>query len=133
MDIKDYLKQVRRIDKEISSNIDLIERLRAKEHSCTSVLTDEPRNDSVSDKTKITDKRIDLENRISQDSIRLYELIDEAKTIIGKLHDTTKRSILTEYYINNKSWEEVAIIMGYCYMHIQRLHGQSLEELRKML
>lgn len=131
MDIKDYLEQVREIDKEISSNIDLLKKLKAKEHSCTSVLSDEPRNDTVSDKTKITDKRIDLEEKIGYESNRLFNLIDEARCIILKLPDTVQRSVLIEYYLNHKSWEEVAVEMNYSYRQIQRIHGISLEKLRR--
>lgn len=131
MDIKNYLEQVRKIDKEISSNIDLIERLRAKELSCTSVLSDEIRSNSKTDKTKITDKRIDLENKIGNDSIKLYNLIDEARLLILTLPDTLQRTVLIEYYLNNRSWEEVAIIVNYSWRQVQRIHGNSLDKLRR--
>ncbi len=132
MDIREFFEQIRNIDKEISSNIDLIERLRAKELSCTSVLSDEPRNDTVSDKSKIIDKRIDLERKIEKYSIRLYDLIDEAKVMISKLPDTTKRAIMTEYYLNNKSWEEVAVVLNYSCKQVKRINKRSLEYLEKM-
>lgn len=64
------------------------------------------------------------------------ELMDTKKQIletIMKLQDGKQRSVLFEYYIEGKKWEEVAVDLHYSYMHVTRIHGYALTEVQKML
>ena len=130
LDIKDILKECKGLDREIEANLELLERLRAREESCTAQLSDMPRGSEVSDKTKITDKRIDLENSLSEIVIKLYERIDQAKGYINTLPHSIQRTVFTEYYLNNKTWEEVCNVINYGYTHVQNIHGEGLKYLR---
>ena len=130
LDIKEILKECKGLDREIEANLELLERLRAREESCTAQLSDMPRGSEVSDKTKITDKRIDLENSLSEIVIKLYERIEQAKGHINTLPESIQRTVFTEYYLNNKTWEEVGVKVNYTYPHIQRIHGKGLQFLR---
>ena len=132
MDIKDILKECKGLDREIEANLELLERLRAREESCTAQLSDMPRGSEVSDKTKITDKRIDLENSLSEIVIKLYERIDQAKGHINTLTNSDQRTVLTEYYLNDKTWEEIAYKTNYTYRHVHRIHGRGLKELNQV-
>lgn len=130
MDIKEILKECKGLDREIEANLELLERLKAREESCTAQLSDMPRGSEVSDKTKITDKRIMLEDSLSQIVIRLYDRIDEAKGYINTLPHSIQRTVFTEYYLNNKTWEEVCGVINYGYTHVQNIHGEGLKYLR---
>lgn len=130
MDIKAILKQCKGLDREIEANLELLERLKAREESCTAQLSDMPRGSEVSDKTKITDKRIMLEDSLSDIVIRLYARIDEAKGYINTLPHSIQRTVFTEYYLNNKTWEEVCGVINYGYTHVQNIHGEGLRYLR---
>jgi predicted DNA-binding protein YlxM (UPF0122 family) len=132
LDIKDILKECKGLDREIEANLELLERLRAREESCTAQLSDMPRGSEVSDKTKITDKRIDLENSLSEIVIKLYERIDQAKGHINTLTNSDQRTVLTEYYLNDKTWEEIAYKTNYTYRHVHRIHGRGLKELNQV-
>lgn len=130
MDVKEQLKQIRKYDEEIESKIELIQRLRAKGEKCTSVISDEPRTSGTSDKTSIIDKRIDLENRLGERVKELYVMIDWAEKEIASLEDSLQRTILTEYYLKRRTWEEVAVKLGYSFQHTHFIHGQAIKTLR---
>lgn len=130
MDIKEILKECKGLDREIEANLELLERLKAREESCTAQLSDMPRGSEVSDKTKITDKRIMLEDSLADIVIRLYARIDEAKGYINTLPHSIQRTVFTEYYLNNKTWEEVCGVINYGYTHVQNIHGEGLRYLR---
>lgn len=54
----------------------------------------------------------------------------EILQVIGQVEDNTLATLLTEYYVNDKTWEEVAVQMRYSWRQIMRLHGQALSEIR---
>lgn len=130
---RQYLEQLKNLDNDISSQIELIERLRAKAESCTAVLSDEPRGNGVSDKTSVIDKRIDLENKLSSKTIGLYDLIEEAEGMINQMLEPNHRAVLRNYYILNKTWEETALAMHYSYRWTVSLHGHALLEFEKIV
>lgn len=43
--------------------------------------------------------------------------------------NSTLATLLIEYYVNGKTWEQVAVDMGYSWRHIQRLHGLALKKI----
>ena len=64
---------------------------------------------------------------------RIKDLIDyKNKTInaINKVDNTLQRTVLVAYYINCKTWEEVADELGYDIRHIHRIHGEALKKIR---
>lgn len=130
MDIKLILKKCKGLDKEIDANLELLERLKAQEESCTSQLSDMPHGTGKTDKTKITDKRIMLENELSLTVVNFYEHIEKSKRYINSIPNTNQRTVLTHYYLNNKSWEEIRIITNYTYPYLQKLHSKGLQYLR---
>lgn len=130
---KEYLERLKNLDNDITSQIELVERLRAKAESCTAVLTDEPRGNGVSDKTSLIDKRIDIENKLGERTIKLYDLIDEAERMICQLNNPNHRAVLRNYYINNKTWAETARAMHYSYTWTTKLHGFALAEFEKVI
>ncbi len=131
MDIKAILKECKGLDREIEANLELLERLKAREESCTAQLSDMPRGSETSDKTKITDKRIMLEESLSDIVIRLYARIDEAKGYINSLPESIQRAIFTEYYMNNKTWEEVAVVVNYSWKQMHRKHSDGLKYIQE--
>ena len=47
--------------------------------------------------------------------------------IIEKLSDPYEKLILTERYLNNKSWEEISNLLHYEERNTQYLHGKALQ------
>ena len=61
---------------------------------------------------------------------KLEQTRAEILQVIGQVEDNTLATLLTEYYVNDKTWEEVAVQMRYSWRQIMRLHGQALSEIR---
>ena len=131
MDIKDQLKEVKGLINEVKSNIELIEILKATEESCTATLTDMPHGTDRTDKTKITDRRIMLEDELEKYVIKMFDKIEDTKGIINGINDPIHRAICTSYYLNGKTWREIAINHNCTERNIQHMHGKVLEELRR--
>lgn len=129
MRAKSYLKLTRNLDKDIKAIQDTLTKLRSDEMRCTSVLSDMPRGGGSSDRTSITDKRIDLENKLRQDQIKHYCMIQKATDMIDVLKEPEKRAILRQYYINGHTWEETAVLVGYGWSRMHELHKEALAEI----
>ena len=61
---------------------------------------------------------------------KLEQVRAEILQVIGQVEDNTLATLLTEYYVNDKTWEEVAVQMRYSWRQVMRLHGQALCEIR---
>ena len=78
-------------------------------------------------------KIVDLETEINAE---IDKLVDERKRIeaaIRKINDPTLRILLEYRYIGGKSWEEVAVTLGYTYRHTLKKHGEALSVLPENL
>lgn len=52
---------------------------------------------------------------------------------IGKVEDPTHCRILNMRYVEMKTFEEIAVEIGYTYRHTIRLHGTALKEYERMV
>ena len=52
---------------------------------------------------------------------------------IGQVEDNTLAALLTEYYINDRTWEEVAVGLGYSWRWVMKLHERALREVAAIL
>lgn len=128
---KQYLNRVRRIDKEISALLRLVQSTRESLESIT--------QNYSSDGAQTTknphkfDRLIELEALVDSKVDEQIELKAEILRTIMKLDDRRQRLALMEYYIEMKTWEQVAVDLNYSYMHITRLHGYALKEVQKII
>ena len=56
----------------------------------------------------------------------------EILQVIGQMEDNTLSTILTEYYVNDKTWAEIAAEQHYSWRQVMRLHGHALQMIRDM-
>ena len=70
---------------------------------------------------------IDLQNEINRDIDELVDLKAEIREVIDAVPDTDLRLILEERYLNWKSWEQIAVTLGYNLRYLHRLHRQALD------
>ena len=73
------------------------------------------------------DRIIDLQNEINQDIDTLVDLKMELRSVIEAVDGTEYRLILEERYLNWKSWEQLAVSLGYTLRHLHRLHREALD------
>lgn len=131
MTAKQYLNRVRRIDKEISSLLRLVQRTRESLEAVTqnydsdgAQSTKNPhRFDRLAELESIVDEKIDEQIQMKADIL----------CTIMELDDRVQRILLMDYYVEMMTWEQVAVDLNYSYMHVTRLHGYALKEVQKIL
>lgn len=52
---------------------------------------------------------------------------------IRQLEDNTLSTLLTEYYINDKTWEKIAEEQHYSFRQIMRLHAKALQQIQSII
>ncbi len=67
---------------------------------------------------------------------RQIEMLERTRAeilqVIGQMEDNTLSTILTEYYVNDKTWAEIAAEQHYSWRQVMRLHGHALQMIRDM-
>jgi len=126
---KEYLAQAYRIDQRINSKLEQIVSLRELATKATSTLSDTPGNASrnVHSMESTIAKMIDLESEINEDIDTLVDLKREFVSIIKKINSTEYQTLLELRYLCFKTWEQIAVDMGYDLRYIHKLHNRALE------
>ena len=87
-------------------------------------------------KTKTAEDRIieyvEYAKKIDDLIDKLVKLKMEAVKKIEKIEDGTHRILLTERYINNKEWDEVAKSLGYEQRYTLKIHNDALRAFVKL-
>ena len=131
MTAKEYLYSVRTSYDLIDTKKHEILKLKSDSEQ-VSIRQNEPVKTSVvNDPMRIVDKIADLESEINREIYNLVQLKSEIRCKINALDDYRYIRVLTEYYINQNSWESVAELTGNSVRHTLRLHGEALQAFRK--
>lgn len=132
MTTKEYLLQVKLLDKKIEANLELLDTLRAKLVSVTSKFDENKVQSSGGvnfDDTLAS--VIDLESEITREIDAYIDLKAKISSEINAMSDNTLSLILYKRYVLNKTLAEIARELNYSYDHVRHLHGQALMEFRK--
>lgn len=133
MKIKEYLRQAYRIDQRINSKLEQIAALHDLATKATVTYSDMPKSPNRSG-SKIEDaitKIMDLEDEINRDIDKLVDLKTDITHLIKNLDSHEHQIILEQRYLCFKSWEQIAVDMGYSIQHTFRLHDAALTELER--
>ena len=125
---KEELRGIFYKDKEIIILEEQIEETRAKLERVTPVLTNNPCGGGSTD--RMTDgvaKLIELKEMLSRKIDEICEYRMECLSKIDRIPDGRYRVILKERYFNNKSFEEISVIVNYAYNRTCMLHGKALK------
>ncbi len=116
MDTKEWLNHGRTLNREIKALRDALSRAEAL---------------SSFDNGQNTDKYINgLSSKISQ----LSQVNSDIISAIYSVKDDILRILLIERFINNKTWDNVAIRLGYDFYYvIKRLYPKAVAEVEKVL
>ena len=128
MTVKEYLRQVFKLDKQINSKIEMLSELNSLATKCTQVLTGMPHNPSGS-KHSMEDtiiKIITLQEEINKDIDTLVDLKTEIMHVISSVPDSDCRVLLEKRYLSFKTWEDIAEDMNYGLRYIHILHKKAL-------
>ena len=128
MNAKEFLEQVRYVDRAIDSKLEQVERLRSESTKATSLVSDMPRSSSPN-LQRLEDtivKIIDLEHEINRDIDRLVDLKNAARVSINAMTSPEERLVLELRYLCYKTWPEIAEAMGVSESTVYRTHGLAL-------
>ncbi len=128
MNAKEFLEQVRYVDRAIDSKLEQVERLRSESTRATSLVSGMPRSSSPN-LQRLEDtiiKIIDLEHEINRDIDRLVDLKSAARTAINAMASPDERLILELRYLCYKTWPEIAGTMGVSESTLFRAHSLAL-------
>ena len=133
MTTKEWLRRARDLNKLI--NAKLADRDRAFELACqcTAVLSEDKVQTSHGNASEERiAKYVEYTEEIDDLIDELLRIKQEINKAIGTVEDYRFQTLLTEYYINCKTWEQVAVDMNYSYMQVCRLHGKALQKIKML-
>ena len=135
MKAKEYLSQAYRLDNRINSKIDQVASLNDLATKCTSNVTGMPKspNQGGSTMADAVVKIIDLQAEINRDIDRLVDLKCELTRTITAVDDVDCRLLLEGRYLCYKSWEQIAMEMGFRVRHVYEVHSVALKKIEKIL
>jgi len=131
MTVKEYLGQAYRLDQRINSKLEQVASLNELAIKCTSTLTGMPRNPNrgTSTMADAVGKIVDLQAEINRDIDRLVDLKREMVRLIKAVDNTEYQTLLELRYLCFKTWEQIAVDMGYNVRHVYRLHDEAMEKI----
>lgn len=124
-----YLEQAYRIGQRINCKIEQVSSLHGLATKANSTLTDMPGspNRNIHRMEDIIVKIVDWENEINQDIDMLVDLKSEIMQVIKKVDDLELQTLLEQRYLNFRTWEQIAVDMGYNVRHLYRMHDKALK------
>ena len=133
MTAKEYLMQIRHIALRVRRIQNELEQLRADAASVSVNLDGMPRVTGNTDRLAILAIKMAEYNTELQEE--LNALLDEKVRAIRmiKTLPPKQQTVLIEYYIHVKKWEQIAEEMSISVRHCQRLHGNALYNFDKLL
>ena len=128
MTTKEYLQQAFRLNERINSKLAQIGTLNDLATKCTGNMSGMPRNPSPNNyqMEDVVVKIISFEAEINRDIDRLVDLKVEMKHAIDQVDDIDCRLLLELRYLCFKTWEEIAVEMGWRTRHVYEVHAQAL-------
>ena len=129
MTAQEFLNQAYLLDQRINSKIDQLAVLNDLAQKATATYTGMPHSPNKGSNTMANtiDRIIDLQKEINQDIDKLVDLKAQMRAVIDAVTETDLRLILEERYLNWRSWEQIAVSLGYNLRYLHRLHRQALE------
>lgn len=131
MTTKEYLRQAYRLDQRINSKLEQVASLNTLAMKCTHTLTGMPRNPNrgTSTMADAVAKIVELQAEINHDIDHLIDLKREMVKLIKSVDNTECQTLLELRYLCFKTWEQIAVDMGYNVRHVYRLHDEAIENI----
>ena len=128
---KEYLSQAYRLDQRINSKLEQVESLNDLATKVNTTLTGMPKNPNRATSTMAdaVTKIIDLQAEINCDIDRLVDLKREMVTVIKAVGNKEYQTLLELRYLCFKTWEQIAVDMGYNVRHVYRIHDEAVESI----
>ena len=131
MTIRDYFENAYKIDQRINSKI---ERIQAYESLATNIsisISGMPGsgNRNIHKMENLLVKVADLQNEVQEELEQLIDMKMEITHLINKLENREQQLILEQRYLCMKTWEQIAVDLGYHSRHVRRLRDEAIDRL----
>lgn len=126
---REYLWSIKRLDMDINTKMQELEKLNEQATSLQSFqLTERVMTTHQNSANCVIDHIVDLQAEINKEADNLVDLKRIARAQIQQMNDERYRDLLLNYYINNKTWEEVAEIIRCDVRHVYRLNKKAIQK-----
>lgn len=72
--------------------------------------------------------------RIDEHKTELLKILKEIMEAIMKVEDPTLRNLLIYRYLDFETWESIAVMMNYSYVHVvHNLHPKAIEKIKELI
>lgn len=130
MNVKDWLRRVRRINEElVQLKIARQEAWEIATKATVDTTKERVKHSQSNSSENHNNMLLEYDLKISRQREKLLQYKIEILEAIATLEDAKYRTLLIAYYINCKSWEEVAQDLGYEVRWIYKLHGRALQDI----
>ena len=130
MTAKEWLGRARKLRLRLSALEDSKQRYYARAVSSTARLCERVSGGEPGDKlAAYAEVSLAADRQIE----KLEQTRAEILQVIGQVEDNTLATLLTEYYVNDKTWEEVAVQMQYSWRWTMKLHSKALRAVDAIL
>lgn len=134
MTAKQYLSQIEILDKKIQNKLSEEYQLKTLATNITISNTSD-RVQTSGDKDRVGSIVAKLMDTQKETARLINDFIDKRDEIIKTIESASsvgKYDLLFKRYVQYKSLSDISDEMGYSLQHIKRLHGQALEEVKKI-
>lgn len=128
---REYLNQAYRIDARINSKLEQVANMRDLLTRTNVTLSDMPGNPNK-DRSRLEEtivKIVDMENEINTDIDRLVNLKREIMQVIKAVDNTEYQMLLELRFLCFKTWEEIAVELGYSIRQTYRLRDEAIDSI----
>ena len=127
----EFLSQAYRLDLRIDNKLEQIASLDELATKCNLTLTGMPHNPDhgTSNMAEAVSKIIDLQTEINYDIQKLVDLKREMVRVIKAVDNTEYQTLLELRYLCFKTWEQIAVDLGYNVRHVYRMHDEAVESI----
>lgn len=135
MTAKEYLLQYKVLSVRIENAERDIDEIREERNSISIVLDGMPRGSAISDKTaKLAVLLADMESELLELRTEAWLKKLEIIRTIDKLTDPSEVRLLHLRYLDNYTWEKIAVTMNYTYQWVAgTLHSNALQSVDKII
>ena len=134
MTTKEFLNQAYRIDQRINSKLEQIISLHELATKATSTLSDVPVSETKSQSwmADVITKIVDLETEINKDIRELVGIKKNIVSTIKKVQNPELQTLLELRYLCFRTWEQIALEMGYSIQNAYKLHDRAIKILKRV-
>lgn len=129
-----WLSRYQRLGKRVDKKCEELSQWRSRAEKVTSSFSDRPKGGEEGNRLEETVERIiAIEEELNREIDEMVDVRREIQAAISSLEDCTLEALMEMRYLGGKSWEEIAVAMGYSWRWTMNLHKKALSSIKSSL